>query len=181
MLYQALFGRNPDAGGLNDWLRLLNNGVSRHYVFAGFIYSVEFGKMCAYYGIQTGDYQSSEVVDQNAEVTAFVSRMYTKCLGRNWDRQGLYEWTALLLNREIGGGELAKGFFNSEEFLKKNYSDQEFVTRCYRTFLNREPDSKGFSDWTRVLSQGSSRSDVLEGFIWSQEFAKLCGQYGIDR
>ena len=76
---------------------------------------------------------------------------------------------------------MAKGFFNSGEFLQRGYSDQEFVVRCYRTFLNREPDAGCLANWTRHLAQGKDRNYVLDGFIHSQEFEKLCGQYGIER
>ncbi len=180
-LYRAMFDRNPDRSGMNGWMSYLSNGVTRQYVFTGFIYSQEFKELCASFGIVAGDFHSSEIVDQNADVTAFVSRMYTKCLNRNWDKTGLYDWTERLLSKKIGGGELAKGFFNSQEFLEKNYSNQEFVIRCYRTFLNREPDAVGLADWTGRLSNGWSRNAILDGFIWSQEFGELCGQYGIDR
>ena len=77
--------------------------------------------------------------------------------------------------------EAAKGFFLSSEFLGKKLSDQEFVTRCYRTFLNREPDAQGLKDWNALLAKGDSRESILDGFIGSGEYAKLCVSYGIDR
>ena len=87
----------------------------------------------------------------------------------------------LLHSHTIGGGEAAKGFFFSDEFLKKDLSNEEFVIRCYRTLLNREPDAQGLADWIRVLAQNQSRASVLDGFIDSSEYAKLCVSYGIDR
>ncbi|MCC2232654.1 DUF4214 domain-containing protein, partial [Lachnospiraceae bacterium CLA-AA-H215] len=95
--------------------------------------------------------------------------------------KGLKAWADLLHSRKIGGGEAAKGFFLSNEFIKKNYSDEEFVARCYRTFLNREADANGLMAWMLLLKKGQSRESILDGFIGSDEFTKLCAQYGIDR
>ncbi|WP_434309613.1 DUF4214 domain-containing protein [Hominifimenecus sp. rT4P-3] len=180
MLYRTMMNRQSDAAGKQSWLRLLKSGVTRHYVFAGFVYSQEFQNVCRSYGIDRGDYTLGEVVDQNADVTAFASRMYTVVLERPYDKEGLSDWTRLLLSHEMGGGELSKGFFNSREFGNKHLSDRDFVTICYRTYLNREPDSRGLNDWLAVLGRGSSREEVLDGFIWSREFGKLCNEYGIN-
>lgn len=180
MLYRTMMNRKSDAAGKQSWLRLLENGVTRHYVFAGFVYSQEFQNVCRSYGITRGDYTLEEIVDQNADVTAFASRMYTVVLGRPYDKDGLSDWTGRLLSHEMGGGELSKGFFNSREFGNKRLSDRDFVTICYRTYLNREPDAHGLNDWLAVLGRGSSRDEVLNGFIWSVEFGKLCNEYGIN-
>ena len=42
--------------------------------------------------------------------------------------------------------------FNSNEFKNAKYSDEEFIKRCYLTFLDREPDKKIIA--TRVLAAG---------------------------
>jgi len=51
ILYKAFFNRDPDPAGLQNWLDVLNSGTDRAYVLNGFIYSVEFGELCAKYGI----------------------------------------------------------------------------------------------------------------------------------
>ena len=63
----------------------------------------------------------------------------------------------------------------------KKYLDEEFIARCYRTFLNREADKQGLADWTALLKKNGSREEILDGFIGSDEFTKLCAQYNIDR
>lgn len=90
-------------------------------------------------------------------------------------------WTAKLLKREIGGGELSMGFFHSQEFLSKAVSDRNFVTICYRTYLNREPDAAGLESWLVRLNAGDSRDRILDGFIYSIEYGELCTSYGINR
>lgn len=181
MLYRTLLGREPDAGGKADWLGWLSVGISRSGVFAGFANSAEFQRICDSYGVERGSFTSGEIVDRNYDVTAFVSRMYTVVLNRSWDRGGLYDWTGLLLNHEISGRDLARGFFFSAEFQRKNVSNEEFVRICYRTCLNREPDEEGWNTWMGQLQSGASRESVLDGFIGSREYTALCQEYGIER
>ena len=51
ILYKAFFNRNPDPGGFNGWLELLNNGTDRGTILDGFLYSQEFIGLCQRYGI----------------------------------------------------------------------------------------------------------------------------------
>ena len=170
MLYNTLMGRKSDAAGKAAWIAQLDNKTAtREKIVEGFIHSDEFIGICGEYGIFT------------TAAEAFASRLYTKCLGRKYDKAGLKAWADKLHAREIGGGEAAKGFFLSNEFTKKNYSDEEFIARCYRTFLNREADKQGLADWTALLKKNGSREEILDGFIGSDEFTKLCAQYNINR
>ena len=170
MLYNTLMGRKSDAAGKAAWVAQLDNkNATREKIVEGFIHSDEFIGICDEYGIFT------------TAAEAFASRLYTECLGRKYDKAGLKAWADKLHAREIGGGEAAKGFFLSNEFTKKNYSDEEFIARCYRTFLNREADKQGLADWTTLLKKNGSREEILNGFIGSDEFTKLCAQYNIDR
>jgi len=179
MLYKTLMNRNSDSIGLAHWKNYLESGVSRKGVFAGFVNSTEFQSLCKTYGVTAGSFTSDDLLDKNPNVTAFVTRMYTKCLERSADDQGRRDWVDRILNKGYGGGSVAKGFFFSDEFRAKNLSNEEFVKRAYRTFLGREADTTGLNDWKNRLSRGVSRTEVLNGFIYSTEFANLCKQYGI--
>ena len=141
----------------------------------------EFEKLCLIYGIRKGSFASTEIADQNEMATSFVSRLYTLVLGRKWDRAGLDAWTGQLVRHETGAGELSKGFFFSPEFTNRKLSNREFVTICYKTYLNREPDQAGLNAWVKLMNQGSSADEILNGFINSQEFGKLCASYGIEK
>lgn len=180
-MYKTILGRNPDKAGLDAWVSKLTTGMTRRYVVAGFTNSDEFAKLCKSYGIKVGSFVSNEIADQNDMATSFVSRLYTQVLGRKWDRDGLNAWTAQLVNHETGAGQLSKGFFFSQELLKKNLTSREFVTLCYRTYLDRNPDQAGLDAWVKLMNEGSSMEEILDGFIGSQEFTNMCARYGIDR
>ena len=52
ILYRTFLGREPDAGGFNNWVNKLKNGTSRDEVLMGFANSAEFVKIMADYGIK---------------------------------------------------------------------------------------------------------------------------------
>jgi len=49
--YKAVFGRNPDQGGLDYWVGQLQNGMTRDQVLDQFLSSDEFGNLTKKYGI----------------------------------------------------------------------------------------------------------------------------------
>lgn len=180
--YEGIMGRKSDAAGKGYWVNKLENGMSRKAVISGFTGSQEFKELCEYYGINRGSYQSDEARDKNEGVTAFVSRLYTKMLGRAYDAGGLNNWCAHILANPSKMNVLnvaLNGFMHSQEFLNKNLSDMEFVKVLYRTFLGREYDAAGLADWTGKLASGMSRDQVASGFAYSQEFAKIMASYGL--
>ncbi|MCR4649581.1 MAG: DUF4214 domain-containing protein, partial [Lachnospiraceae bacterium] len=89
-------------------------------------------------------------------------------------------WTNRLISKTATGADVAAGFINSEEFQKKKMTDEEYVTKLYRAFFDREPDKAGYEGWIKELKNGKSRDDVLRGFINSAEFNNLCKKYGIN-
>ena len=74
-------------------------------------------------------------------VEGFVTRLYENVLGRTPDQKGLDAWVNVLKNGTNGGEEVAKGFIFSDEYTKKNTSNDEFVEMLYNTLLNRKSDA----------------------------------------
>jgi subtilisin len=102
---------------------------------------------------------------------AFVTRLYQQVLGRGPDPAGLQGFVAQL--QQFGSVvPTVLAFFNSQEFLSRNTSNDQFLTILYRTFLNREPDQAGFSTFLADLDAGRlTRNNLLDLFIDSPEFA----------
>ena len=182
ILYRTFFNREPDQGGFNAWVNALNNGASKQEVIEGFINSTEWANLCVFYGIRSGSTATPTTnVEPNAQTIAFATRLYTTCLGRNADQAGLMAWARQLANQRDTGSGAALGFFFSNEFTGQNVSNGEFVTRLYRTFMDREPDQAGFDAWVAQLDSGVSREEVFNGFAQSSEFDRICSSYGIIR
>jgi len=167
ILYEAFFNRPPDPVGCDGWMAALEKGADREYVLQGFIYAKEFNELCRDYGIMPNP------------VAAFVTRFYQLCLKRDPDIAGLDGWVASLLSGENVGADVAEGFIFSPEFTKTIITHEGYITILYKAFFNRDPDPAGLQGWLDALNSGTTRAEVLDGFIYSKEFGELCEEYGI--
>ena len=178
-LYMTFFNRPADEHKA-DWMKLMDQGWTKMQVIDGFINSTEWANLCLTYGIASGsNCKPNIVIAPSGEVESFARRLYTTCLGRDADPAGLNDWATQLANMQISGSQAAHGFFFSEEFIAHGFSNEEYVNRLYRTFMGREADPAGFSDWVGQLNSGVSRESVFQGFAGSAEWAGICAEYGI--
>lgn len=175
ILYQTLFDRLPDDGGFYAWMDKLDKGELRSMVIYGFLKSQEFNQLSETFNV-TSFSQEDEAEYQIAD---FVKRFYTLVLNRQPDVGGFNNWKAQLSGGSRTGGEIATGFFMSDEFTSRQTDDTTFVDIAYRAFFGREADAGGKLNWMNELSKGVSRLDVVSGFIGSQEFTNLADNYGI--
>ena len=178
-MYRTLLDREADEAGRAEWVSALDKGCSYGYILSSFTGSQEFISLCAEYGITAGAYTTSEPRDVNLDLTAFVSRMYTKALGRAYDIDGLNDWTNDYLTGAATANKIAYGFIFSPEFVNRELSNEDYVDTLYRTFFDREPDPAGRADWISTLEDGTSREDVLNGFLGSQEFENLKAGFNV--
>jgi len=118
-------------------------------------------------------------VDPSRGVGSFVSRLYYDALGRTPDTAGFNDWCAKLAFGEVTGAQAAEGFFFGPEYEARNTDNASFVNSLYRIFFDREADPAGLNNWITVLENGTSRRDVMQGFIDSAEWANLCVSYRI--
>lgn len=177
--YRAILGREADAGGKAYWLSDLQAGCTRKYVLSGFVNSVEFTNLCKSYGVVKGDLSGLLApADKNGGQTKFVVRLYRNIFNREADEGGLNHWT-LKLQSGTTASEIIKGFVYSTEFANAKFSNEDYVEIMYKTLLGRASDAAGKADWVNRLNQGQSRNDILRGFVYSPEFAKMCAEYGI--
>ena len=181
LLYRTMFGREADESGLNGWLSDLENAMSREYVYRGFVESQEFQNLCDTYGVERGKVALRSYRDKNKGATGFIARLYTKMLGRKYEDKGLEYWCKEYLTGKQSIEQIAtNGFLHSEELTNQNLSDEEFVTRMYETFLNREPEEAGLKDWVGRLQSGkTTRDKLVYGFTNSQEFGNIKAAYGL--
>ena len=180
VLYRTFFKREADSDGKAYWMKELNNGMTMETVINNFINSREWCDICAAYGVRSGA-PTAKATIASANSKEFAKRLYTECLGREAEEDGLKFWSLSLTNQEVSGYEAAKQFFTSAEFTGKNYDNTEFVKRCYKTFMGRDYDDAGLNYWVDLLDHGTERDEVLKGFAQSKEYTDICNTYGITR
>ena len=125
---------------------------------------------------RTGAYQGAQSLH---DIQDFVGRFYETILGREADPTGLNNWTDRLYTGIRTGADVARGFVFSPEFVNQNTTNTEYVETLYAAFFGRPADAGGLAGWTERLDNGVSRAQVLNGFIYSQEFGNLASSYGI--
>ena len=181
VLYGTFFNRKAedDKEGFAFWLQSLKTS-GRDTVVDCFINSTEWCNVCASFGVKSGATRAkATIASKNA--TAFASRLYTECLGRDAEEEGLKFWSLGLTNLELSGSMAAHEFFFSKEFNDHNFDNKELITRMYRTFMGREPDDNGMKFWLDSMDKGMTKQDVFDCFVNSPEFTKICKDYAIDR
>ena len=164
LLYGNVLHRAPDAGGLSNWVNLLNSGQdSRAQVVLGFSESqedIDASAAAIGQGIWVGNAYAAE-----------VARLYDSVFGRLPDLSGLTNWTQQLQN----GSSLqtvANGFVGSQEFQTAYgaLDNTGFVTLLYNNVLHRAPDASGLANWVNLLTSGQdTRAQVVVGFSESAE------------
>ncbi len=178
VLYKTFFNREADAEGKKLWTDVLNAGNSREFVLSRFVNLNEFKNLCATFGIKQGVMFDNGTVAASG-VSQFVNRLYENVLGREAEAEGLYNWALALTVGSESAKSAAMNFFNSEEYVLKNTDNRTYVSDLYILFMNRGADEGGLAVWTAALDQGTSRTQVLESFAGSEEFAMIAASYGL--
>ena len=215
-LYKTFLNREGSQDEINGWVSRLNGGKTREYVLAGFVNSKEFDNFCRECGISRGDMTVQNPDKQNnnnnnantnpnalkplkvdtskvddAQLTAFVERLYKKALKRTGESAGVSYWKGCILyGKDVSGREydirtvISKGFFLSQEYANMKTSNAQFVADCYAAFFDRDPrgtdDEVNYKNWVKQLDEGKlTRQQMIEhGFGDSQEFRNLIKSYG---
>lgn len=126
--------------------------------------------------INYGAYQSRQSLHN---IQNFVGRFYQTVLNRTAEAAGLNDWVDRLNTGINAGADVARGFIFSQECTNRDLSDADYLEVLYTAFFNRQPDAGGYAQWEENLKNGMDRAEVLDGFIYSQEFYNLSRSYSI--
>ena len=117
---------------------------------------------------------------QRMAVEHFVERLYDETLSRQFDKTGRDHWVDMLL---AGGSasDVARGFFGSREFLGRDLTNEEFVTILYKVYFDDVPQTGRYTNYVDALYNGTmTRSEVIDDFAATSEWAALCGRYSVN-
>jgi len=167
-LFRYVLHRDHDTHGLQYWSNHLRAGRRTGVAVAhGFFFSTEF-------------------INRNHTNEVFINALYYALLGRSPDPVGRAFWLERL-EAGLSRVDVFAGFVNSPEF--ERFSAQAgivhgtftpppgglitmFVTRMYRTTLQREPDATGLAHWTNALmDERITGAAIAYSFIFSNEMS----------
>ena len=157
-------------------------GMSKEYFLMRFVESDIFRDFCSAEGIDRGSIPITENRDKNPQVTGYIQRIYNKVLGRRADADGLNSWTGKMNNNGKTAADVLAGFLDSDEFKKKNTSNEDYVTILFRMCRDRDPEEEELKSFVEAtLAKGHTREAVLKKFVRSDEFTKYCEDRKINR
>jgi hypothetical protein len=143
-LYLGALLREPDSGGLDNWVAYLRAGNSLQSAGDAFAASSEFAGI--YGAMSNSDY---------------VSALYVNVLGRQADATGLANWVAQL-NGGASCGQVLIGLSESPEAVAR-FSPTIRTFLSYFTFLNAAPAQADLDYWNNYLTtlDGQFRDDLF--------------------
>ncbi|VWX48726.1 DUF4214 domain-containing protein [Novosphingobium sp. 9U] len=161
-LYNSALGRPSDVGGKADWVRGLEEGLSRTDVLIGFSESEE-------HRAQTAGTLAKGLWDTDNDYQA-VAALYDAFNNRLPDAAGLQDW----VDKLKGGmslNQVAEGFASSPEFAQAtaDLSKGQLVEFMYENALGRASDPNGQNYWLAQLDSDFSKGDLLLSFSESAE------------
>ena len=164
-VYQAAFGRVPDAPGLEYFtVRIDAGSVNLAQVADSFLASAEYQSQ---YG--------------NSDTSTFVRRMYQNVLHRTAapsEEAFVQEATTYADNHGRGAALVALSDSQENHRLTVGTAGDKMdaqATRLYQAALNRAPDASGLQFTVNALKNGAPGEDVAQGFANSAEFRRTFG------
>lgn len=105
-------------------------------------------------------------------ITLWITSLYIDILGRDPEEEGLKYWEDQIKSSTQSPTQVIYFFLTSPELAQRNLSDDQFVVVLYHVFFDREPDEEGKNYWLgQIKTEG--REKVVEGFLWSDEWADM--------
>ncbi len=151
-LYQAYFGRLPDAQGLRYWMGVRQGGYPMDSVSDQFTLSKEF--------INTyGDTSDTE----------FITLVYANVLGRTPDADGYAYWRSLLESGQISRGQLMIYFSESKEYATQ-WAARVQVVGTYIALLERIPSPDVLAVEEEKFRNGQAPSELVSRILSSTEY-----------
>ena len=169
-MYNVALNRNADAAGLKNWTSQLKSGKKTAAdLIDGFFFSDEY----------KGKKKSADEM---------ITDCYKAMLDRSPDATGMANWKKRF---DVGMSmqAICKGFVGSNEFKglcktygikpgtinlrlakDENYERTYFVYRLYKNCLGRTPDGAGLESWCKQIKSGKTGSNLVEGFVFSDEY-----------
>jgi len=163
-LYRAVFGRSPEAGGFEFWVRRYRNGESLLEIATAFAASQEFVDR---FGADPTDLE-------------LINGLYQNVLNREGDAGGVAFW----LDRRANGTTVAQllvSFADSPENIDRTGTRAPIsvaegrMLRLYRAVFGRAPDEAGMQFWVGEYSGGQTLEQIAARFMTSPEFNNRFG------
>lgn len=168
--YAAFLGRVPGDVELEGWS---GDSWNQGQAISTFLESQEFAdRMNALFPGREGN-----------QIHNFVNAIYIGALDRTVDQGGMQYWASQFVATEDPRQRARDMFFHlteSQEFLDRDPSVGDYVTRLYRSFMNRFPGDHEVDFWAgEIVNENQTLDEVVEFFSNSEEFTDRLIAHGL--
>lgn len=176
LLYRALLGLTDEEIGEEDiekYVTCLEAGMSRDKVFADIVSLTEFDYRCYDFDIDAGKVSdinklwnlNMQSYNRNPDVTYFVAKTFEIMLGRKPEKEELKGLCSKLLSEHVNEGDIIQTIFVSDEFAKKEITDEELLDMLYAATEIEPVNPVVRKLWINLLKNGAvTREDVVKEF-----------------
>jgi hypothetical protein len=113
--------------------------------------------------------------------SGLVKYVYEQILDREPSQSEINSW----INNFNKGSASAYTLVNTAMFGAERGSqvnamnNKDYIYFLYACLFQRTPDLDGLNAWYNRLQSGKRKNEIIQGFVVSQEFANLCGEFGV--
>ena len=134
------------------------------------------------YGYRGGELLVTMSSGDTDRLRRFVKNLYYNCLARDPSASELQQKMNDMAQAGAQGGEtqlltahsIARGLFESTEYVNRNRTTGQYVTDLYNAYLQRGPDADGLNHWINNTNQ-NGRAATLDAFRAATEYRELAG------
>jgi len=117
------------------------------------------------------------------QIQVFTLKLFLATLERIPNADGLSFWVNELRSGNRTGARVASDFIFSDEMARRGLSDREYIVVLCNALMGRNPSPDGVTFWVNQMNtvHGGSRHSIFVEFVNSDEFGRICDEYGIVR
>ncbi len=179
-LSSCMLGRSCDPSEKENYLGLLDSGMSMTYVAFGIASDPDFISNCSGIGIVPGTVTLTEARDMNPELTFFLTRLYTRFTGIRPSADDLNSYVSSTLEDSGKTKDAIVEMLSDPENMALFATDDEYLSAVFEVCYGQSPAQEKIEAYKIGLKNGVSRQRVLESILKDPAFDAKMSEYGID-
>jgi len=112
-------------------------------------------------------------VSNSTPASDLIYSLYESLLGRQPSQEELESWANAYDSGSMSLANIFAGFFYSQEFLDKGYTDETIISLMYEVVLQRQPTQEEIQHWVSQMDEDTDIGQLLASFVNSQEAKNL--------
>ena len=179
-LSSVMLGRTCDPAEKENYLGLLDSGLSMTYVASQIASDPNYISNCSAIGVAPGTVTVTEARDMNPELTSFLTRLYTQFLGNRPSAEELNSYVQSTLEDSGKTRDAIVDMLSDPDNMALFATDDEYLNAVFEVCYGQSPAPEKIEAYKIGLRNGVTRERVLESILKDPAFDAKMSEYGID-